>query len=213
MKDETQNLKGQTMSGLLWKFLERIIAQLVSLVVSIILARLPVPDDYGVVSIVAIFFAFANVFISGGFSAALMQKKEADIQDYSNILFINLFSSVCIYVVLFFLAPLISQSYNQSILIPLIRVMGITLFVNSLKSVLVAYVSSHLQFRKSFLSTIIGTIVSAVVGITMAIKGYGCWALVAQQMTSAVIDTVVLYCVTRVRFVFKLNLKKSNGVV
>ena len=107
MKDETQNLKGQTMSGLLWKFLERIIAQLVSLVVSIILARLLVPDDYGVVSIVAIFFAFANVFISGGFSSALMQKKEADIQDYSNILFINLFSSVCIYVVLFFFAPLI----------------------------------------------------------------------------------------------------------
>lgn len=212
MKEESTQLKTKTLSGLFWKFSERIFAQVVTLVVSIILARILVPDDYGVVSIVAIFFAFANVFITGGFSSALMQKKDADIQDYSNILYINLLFSICIYGVLFFTAPFIAKMYSQPILTSVIRVMGLTLFVNSFKSVLCAYVSSKLQFRKFFVSAMAGTTISAVVGISMALNGYGCWALVAQQMTSALIDTCVLFFMTKVRFVFKLDVKKSKGL-
>ncbi|MBR2871215.1 MAG: lipopolysaccharide biosynthesis protein [Clostridia bacterium] len=206
------SLKNKTVSSLLWKFGERISAQLVSMIVSIVLARLLTPDDYGVVGIIAIFFAFANVLISGGFNAALIQKKDANIEDYSNVLFISLISSTIVYLILFFCAPYLAHIYDKEILVPVIRVMGITLFISAFKSVLCAYISSRLQFKKFFLSTIVGTIISAVVGIVMAAKGYGCWALVGQQMTNVLIDTLVLYFSTRVRFVFKFTPRKAKGL-
>ena len=205
MPAEIAQLKNKTFSGFIWKFGERIIAQLVSLVVSIIFARLLTPEDYSVVGIVAIFFAFANVFISGGFNTALIQKKDANIEDYSSVLFISLISAALIYIVLFFCSPFIARAYEQEILIAVFRIMGLTLFINAVKSVLCAYVSQHLQFKKFFLSTIVGTIISAVVGITMATKGFGPWALVAQQMTNATIDTLILFFTTRIRFIFKIS--------
>ncbi|MBQ8322984.1 MAG: lipopolysaccharide biosynthesis protein [Clostridia bacterium] len=212
MSAEITQLKNKTMSGFIWKFGERIIAQLVSLVVSIILARLLTPEDYSVVGIVAIFFAFANVFISGGFNAALIQKKDADIEDYSSVLFISLISAALIYIILFFCAPFIAKAYDQDILIAVFRVMGLTLFINAFKSVLCAYVSRHLQFRKFFLSTIVGTIISAIVGITMAANGFGPWALVAQQMINATIDTIILFFTTRVRFIFKISRNSTKAL-
>ncbi len=197
---------------MVWKFAERIGAQLVSTVVAIVLARLLSADDYSVISIVTIFFTFANVFISSGFNTALIQKKEVDIKDYSTVLYISLAFSVFIYGILFFTAPLIADLYNAPILVPVIRIMGITLIVNAVKSVLCAYVSSTLQFRKFFYSTIIGTIISAFVGIGMALKGFGPWALVAQQMTNTIIDTCILFLTTRVRFVLAFSWRRLKGL-
>lgn len=204
-----QQLKNRTITSTLWKFFERILARLVSLLVSIVLARLLTPDDYSVVGIVAIFFAFANTFISGGFNTALIQKKECDIEDYSSVLFLSLIAATFVYALLFFLSPFISELYNKPILTLVFRVMGITLFINAFKSVLCAYISKHLQFRKFFFATLIGTLISAVVGIVMATQGFGPWALVAQQMTNAILDTLILYFSTRVKFVFKISKDKS----
>ena len=193
---------------MIWKFAERIGAQLVSTVVAIVLARLLLPEDYSVISIVTIFFTFANVFISSGFNTALIQKKNADIKDYSTVLYISIIVSVVLYGALFFTAPLIAGIYDSPILIPVIRVMGLTLIVNAVKSVLCAYVSSTLQFRKFFYSTIIGTVISAVVGIIMALKGFGPWALVAQQMTNTCIDTLILFLTTRVKFMLVFSFRR-----
>ena len=88
---EVCNLKEKSIKGVFWKFSERFAAKIVSLVVSIILARLLTPDDYSVVGIVSIFFVFANVFISGGFNTALIQKKEVDIEDYSSVLYLSMY--------------------------------------------------------------------------------------------------------------------------
>ena len=194
--ENNNSLQKSTLSGMIWKFAERIGAQLVSTIVAIVLARLLTPDDYSVIGIVTIFFTFANVFISSGFNTALIQKREADIKDYSTVLYISIAFSVLLYGALFFTAPLIAGIYEAPILIPVIRVMGLTLIVNAVKSVLCAYVSSTLQFRKFFYSTIIGTAISAVVGIVMAIKGFGPWALVSQQMTNTCIDTLILFITT-----------------
>ena len=209
--EEAQNLKRKTIASAFWKFAERMIAQMVSLIVSIILARLLTPDDYSVVGIVAIFFAFANVLISGGFNTALIQKKDADKEDYSSVLVISLIAATVLYVAMFFCAPLIASAYHKSILVPVFRIMGLTLFINAFKAILCAYISSRLQFRKFFFATIGGTLISAVVGISMALSGYGPWALVAQQMTNSIIDTLILYITTRVRFSFRLS-KKSKGL-
>ncbi len=207
-----EQLKTKTINSAIWKFLERIAAQVVSFVVSVILARLLTPDDYSIVGIVAIFFAFAETIISGGFNAALIQKKDADEEDYSSVFTINILASTAMYLILFFCAPFIANLYEKDLLVPIFRVMGLTLFINAFKSIVSAYVSKQLQFRKYFLATMVGTIVSAVIGISMAIKGFGPWALVAQSMTNAVVGTIVLFATVKVRFRFKLYKTKAKGL-
>lgn len=207
-KMKESSLKSSAFSGFIWKFAERICAQMVSMVVSIVLARLLLPEDYAVVGIVSIFFTFCNVFISGGLGTALIQKKNADMVDYSTILHISMIVAALIYVVMFFFAPYIAKIYEIDLLIPVIRVMGLTFFINAFKSVLCAYTSNNLQFKKFFLSTIVGTIVSAFVGIFMAKNGFGAWSLVAQQMTNSFMDTVILYFTTKFKVLFVISWKR-----
>lgn len=206
--EKNEALKRKAVNGVLWKLAERGCAQVVSLVVSIVLARLLMPEDYAVVSIVTIFFTFCNVLISGGLNTALIQKKDADAEDYSAVLMMSMTIAGILYGLMFFLAPTIARLYEKNQLVSVIRVMGLTFFINAVKSVLSAYTSNHLQFRKFFFSTIIGTVISAVVGIGMALHGMGAWALVAQQMTNSFIDTLVLFFTTRIHFVRVKNIKR-----
>ena len=208
----SDNLKKKAFSGVIWKFLERICAQMVSLIVSIILARILMPNDYSVVSIVTIFFAFCNVFISGGLNTALIQKKDADAEDYSTVLHTSMLIALILYIIMFFSAPAIANLYDKQILVPVIRIMSLTFFINAFKSILSAYTSSNLQFRKFFFSTIIGTVVSAFVGIYMAVNGYGVWALVAQQITNSFLDTLILYFSTKYKILFKFSFKKLKSL-
>lgn len=212
MAENIGNLKNKTISSVLWKGFERIFAQLVSAIVTIILARILVPDDYSVVGIVAIFFAFCNIFISGGLNTALIQKKEADILDFSTILMVNLAMAAALYLAMFFCAPFIANLYDKPILIPIIRVMAVTFFINGYKAVVSAKIASDLQFRKFFWSTFIGTVISAVVGITMALKGFGPWALVAQQMINAFIDAVILTITSRFRFLWRFSASRFRDL-
>ena len=204
-KNATFNLKKNTTSGIFWKGLERIFAQLVSAIVTIILARILIPDDYSIVSVVTIFFTFCNILISGGFNSALVQKKEADITDYSTVLMINMIVATVLYLILFFFAPFIAELFDKELLTSVIRIMGVTFFINAFKSVLSAKITSDLQFKKFFWSTIIGTIVSGIIGIYMALKGYGVWALVVQQMVNSFVDTLVLTITSKFRFKFVIS--------
>lgn len=209
---DSSELKRSALSGFIWKFMERIGAQAVSLLVSIVLARLLTPDDYSVVGIVSIFFTFCNVFITSGFNTALVRKKDAQQEDYSSVLHISTGFAVLLYIVLFITAPIIAKLYNKPVLVPVFRVMGLTLIVNAVKSVLCAYISNKLQFKKFFMATLGGTVISAFVGIAMAIKGFGPWALVAQNMTNSVIDTLILFLSTRFRVLFVVSWKRLKDL-
>ena len=211
--NDNDRLKKSAFGGMVWKFSERVCARLVSLVVSIVLARILVPEDYSLVSIVAIFFVLCNVFISGGMNTALIQKKDADELDYSTVLWATLAVALVMYAGMFACAPLIAGLYDKPQLVPAIRVMGLTFFINAFKSVLSAYTSSHLQFRKFFFSTIIGTVISAFVGITMALRGFGAWALVAQEMTNSLIDTLVLLLTTELRIWLRFSKERLRGLL
>ena len=203
-QESTDNIKKKAFSGAFWKFAERISAQLVMVVVTIVLARILLPEDYGTIAIVSIFFAFCNVIISGGLNSALIQKKNSDIIDYSTVLVASTFLAGCLYLIVFLCAPFIAGLYNKPILVPLFRIMAITFFIYGYKAVVSAYVSSNLLFKKFFYSTLTGTVVSGIIGVAMAIKGYGPWALAAQQMSNAIVDSVVLTLVTgfKVRWIF-----------
>lgn len=192
-------------SNFSWKLLERILAQVASLLTMIILARILTPDDFGIVSLVAIFFSFANILISGGLNTALIQKKDTDYLDYSTVFHVSIILSIAVYIVLFFCAPLIAKIYANNELIIIIRVMGLTLPVTAFKSIWCSYISSSMQFRKFFFATLGGTIASTFVGIFLALKGFGAWALVAQQMTNTLIDTAILFFSTKIHIVFKID--------
>ena len=184
--------KSQVIQGAFWKFAERIAAQLVSLVVSIVLARLLSPTEYGTISLVMVFITIANVFVNSGFGQALIQKKEADSLDFSSVFYFSLGFTGLIYIALFFLAVPISEFYDMPILIPVLRVLAISVPIMGINSVQQAYVARKMQFRLFFYATFIGTVISAVVGISLAYSGFGVWALVAQTLTNNVIDTIVL---------------------
>jgi len=207
------NIKRSVMSGAIWKFAERVLAQAISLLVSIVIARLLDPSDYGAVSIVIVFFSFANVLISGGLNTALIQKKEADKDDYNTVFTISFLLSVLLYLLLFFAAPFIAHVYDQAILVSIIRVLGLSLPIYALKSVVCAYISANLQFRKFFFATLGGTLVSAVVGILLALNGFGAWALVAQQLTNTTIDTLILFIVTKLRLSFKIAFDRAKDLI
>lgn len=193
------SLKKKTLMGLFWAFAERIGAQLVGFVVSIVLARLLMPEEYGVIAIVLVFINLCNVFVDSGFGRALIQKKDADDLDFSSAFYFGLALSIVLYAGLYLAAPWIARWYEMEILSPVIRVMGLRLIVASYNSVQKAKVSREMQFRRFFFSTLGGTLVSAVVGIVVAWRGYGVWALVSQELTNVVIDTVILSVTIRWR--------------
>lgn len=190
--------------GLLWTFAERIGTQLISFVVSIILARLLMPEEYGVISIVFVIINLCDVFVDSGFAKALVQNKDTDEQDFSSVFWCGLVISVLIYIGLFFFAPAIGRFYKMEQLGPVIRVMGLRVVLAAYSSVLKAKVSKQMAFKQFFYSSLLGTLISAVVGIAMAYAGFGVWALVAQNGVDAIIDTVVLAFTVRwyPRFIF-----------
>ena len=180
-------------SNVIWKFAERIAAQIVTLIVSIILARILLPDDFGAVNMVTVFITVANIFVTEGISTALIQKKDADLVDFSTVFYCNIALSVFIYAILFLCAPLIASFYGIDVLCPVVRVMGLRLIIASLNSIQHSYVSKNMMFRKYFWSTLLGTLVSGVVGVYLAYRGFGVWAIVWQYMTNTAIDTIVLF--------------------
>ena len=198
-----------------WKFAERISSQTVSLFVSIILARILDPKDYGAIAMVMIFVSLANVIVDGGFSSALIQKKNADRLDFSTVFYFSLCFSVIIYLILYLCAPLIVDFYGKGyeILTPVLRVVGVQIIITSINAVQHAYVSREMMFQKFFYSTLMGTCFSAVVGIVLAYNGYGIWALVFQYLSSSIVNLISLYYITRKHPALEFSFDRLKGLL
>lgn len=199
-------------ANLFWKFSERILAQLISTVVSIVLARLLMPEDYGGISMVTVFIAFANILVTSGIPEALVQKKDADQLDFSSVFYLNIGLSILLYILLFFTAPFVARFYRMPELANVLRVLGIRVIVSGVNGVQHAYVSRNMMFRMYFWSTLFGTLLSAVVGIVMAYSGFGVWALVAQYLTNTTTDTVVLWFTVKWRPTLAFSFQRVKGL-
>ena len=199
--------KNSALTGFVWKFGERITAQVITFVVSIVLARILFPEDYGIVAIVTIFISLANALVNNGFGSSLVQNKESDETDFSTMFWTSVFFSFALYGLLFLLSPLISDLFGNKDLTLVLRIMSLRLPFGAINSIQQAYIQKRMAFKLFFVATLIGTIVSAVVGITMALKGFGVWALVCQYLTNVVIDTIVLMIIIdwHPRFVFSFQ--------
>lgn len=188
-----------TLSNFLWRFAERCGAQFVSFIVSIVLARILVPEDYGTIALVTVFMAILQVFVDSGLGTALIQKKDADDLDFSSVFYFNLTVCLILYIGMFIAASYIADFYNDATLTPVIRVLSLTIVVSGVKGIQQAYVLRHLLFKRFFYSTIGGTIFSAFLGIGIANAGFGVWALVAQQLSNTMIDTLILWITVKWR--------------
>jgi len=180
-------------SNMVWHLAEKWGCQFVSFLVTIIISRQLDPSVYGVVAITTTFISVFSVFIDGGLGNALIQKKDADEVDFSTVFYANSILCLVVYLLLFLCAPLIARFYNLPELVDLIRVLGIIILVSGLKNIQQTYVAKNMIFKKFFFSSLTGTIVSGIVGIYLAIKGYGSWALVYASLTDVIVDTVFMW--------------------
>ena len=186
-------------NNFIWRFAERCGAQAVTLIVSIVLARILTPGDFGTVSLVMVFTTIMQVFVDSGLGTALIQKKDADDLDFSSVFYFNFAVCLILYAVMFMAAPLIAGFYNDTSLTSIIRVISLTIIISGVKGIQQSYVSRNMLFKRFFFATLGGTIFSACLGIGMAYAGCGVWSIVAQQLSNTAIDTLILWITVKWR--------------
>lgn len=208
----------KTIGALLWKFTERVGAQLIQFIVSIVLARILAPDDYGVIALITVFTQIAAVFVQSGFGTALLRKFEVDELDYNSVFWVTFSISLIAYAILFVSAPYIAVFYDSEMLTSVLRVLSVNIILGSVNSVQNVKLRREMRFKTVFTNTITATIISGIVGITMAVMGYGVWALVGQQFTSTIAVTIVMlftvrwypklqFSITRIKTMFSFGWK------
>lgn len=202
--------KASIISSLIWKFMERMGIQGTQFVVSIVLARLLAPDDFGLIALVMAVIAIANVFVQSGLGTALIQKKDADETDFSSVFYASLLLATVVYAIIFFTAPLIADFYDKPALIPVIRVLTLSLFIGVFNSIQYAFVARQMMFKKLFFRSIGSMIPSSIIGIVMAFTGFGVWALVAQQLSNTFLAVVIMWFVVPWRPQLKFSFERLN---
>ena len=202
----------RVISGFIWRFMERVGAQLVQFIVSIVLARILEPSAYGTVALITVFTTIMQVFVDSGLGNALIQKKNADDIDFSTVFYTNIVFCLFLYGVMWFFAPTIAEFYHQPELVPYVRVLSLTIVVSGVKNVQQAYVSRNMLFKRFFFATLAGTIGAAVLGITMALHGAGVWAIIAQQLFNLTVDTCVLWITVRWRPIRAFSFQRLKGL-
>lgn len=182
-----------------WRFAERCGAQIVTFIVSIVLARILAPEDYGQIALITIFTTIMQVFVDSGLGTALIQKKDADDLDFSSVFYFNFVVCLVLYAIMFMAAPIIANFYDDLSLTPIIRVISLTIVISGVKGIQQSYVSRNMLFKRFFYATLGGTVFSAFFGIGLAYAGFGVWAIVAQQLSNTAIDTLILWLTVKWR--------------
>lgn len=203
--------RGPAVSGMIWKSLEQYGVLFIQFVVQIVLARIISPEAYGVIAIVSIFIGLANVFVQKGFSIALVQKKEIDEKDLSTVFYFSLLIAAVIYAIIFFTAPAIAIFFHSEQLVPLLRVISITLFTGAFSSIQNAILQRNIHYKEVFIASVVSIGVSGLVAIYFANKGYGVWALAIQQVLFSILNAITLFLYVRWKplIVFSVNSLKS----
>lgn len=217
------DLKKKTASGFAYKFAERVGAKGISFVVSILLARILMPEDYGIIALVTVFITLLDVFVTYGFGNSLIVDKNSDQIDFSTCFYFGLLLSIIIYIAVFSLSPSIATwlsvdsssgnyKYDVDQLVLVLRIMSLRLPIAAMNSVQHAYVAKNMMFKKFFYATLIGTLISGVVAVIMAYQGFGVWALVEQYLGNVIIDTICLAIIVGWRPTLQFSFKRLKKI-
>ena len=207
-----QSLKQRTARTLKWNTIDRVSQQVALAVIGVVLANLLSREDYGLTGVIAMFQAFAIVFVDSGFGAALLQKKETDERDYSTVFWFNIAVAVGIYIILWFAAPLIADFFRSERLVLLSRVMFLSFILNALGIVQTNRLMKQMEVRQIALSNLAGLAVSGAVGIWLAVMGWGVWALVWQTVSLAFVKTAWLWLAVRWRPVWVFSRESMRSI-
>jgi O-antigen/teichoic acid export membrane protein len=192
-----QSLKDKTVKGIAWSGIDNVAQFGVTFVVSIVLARLLSPDDYGLIGIITIFTAICTTLINGGFTTALIRKKDATDDDYNTAFLVNLGVSALLYVVIYFFSPFIADFFHRQELVALTQVSSLGMIIGALGLVQQTRLTKRIDFKTQTKITIIASFASGIVGIVMALLGFGVWSLVAQNLVSQGLRTILLWVANR----------------
>lgn len=191
--------KKTIMCSFLWQYGERLSVQGISFIVTIILARILLPEEYGIISIATIFITLLEVFVTSGWGSALVQKKDVTSVDFSSVFYFNILFSTLLFLGIAFCSSLISELYNIPQLALVLQLMSFRIVITSFNSIQVAYVQRNFLFKRLFYSSLCGTFVSANLGIWAAYSGYGVFALVIQYLSNAIVSSLVLFVIIKWR--------------
>ena len=203
--------KQKTFLGVLWSAIERFSVQGIQFILSFVIARQLLPSDYGLVAMLTIFMAIAQIFVDSGFSNALIQNQNRNNVDFSTVFYFNIGVGILMYLGLIYSAPYIASFYDQPILIKIIGWMGLNLIINSLSTVQRTILTIDLDFRKQAFISLIAVIVSGSTAVYMAVNGYGVWALIVQSLMTNGINTLLLWTTTKwhPEWIFSFNSFKN----
>lgn len=188
-----ESLKSKTVSGVGWSAIDSIARYGITFVVGIVLARLLSPDEYGLIGILTIFINLFNVIVDGGFTNALIRKQNATDEDYCTVFYINLLISIVLAFVLYLCAHPISVFFEREELVALTQVMSVVVIINALSIVQRTRLTKRIDFKTQTIITIISSVISGTIGIVMALKNYGVWSLVGQQISNQLTTSFLLW--------------------
>lgn len=206
----SENLKKDTTKGVFWSLIERFGTQGVQFLVMLVMARLLSPNDYGVVGMLVVFVAIAQAFVDGGFSQALIRKKDRTEVDNSTVFYFNIVVSVLIYLIFYLFAPCVSTFYNMPTLTPFMRVICLSIIINAFGVVQRALFNANIDFKAQAKASLIAIVISGAIGITLAFRGFGPWALVWQQLSNLVVNTLFLWIYSEWRPILAYSWKSFN---
>jgi O-antigen/teichoic acid export membrane protein len=179
-----ESIEIKAKSAVVWNTFEKFFIRIGGFVVSIILARLLSPSDYGLIGMLSVFISLSSIFIESGFAKALIYKENCTDIDYSTIFYTNLIISIVISLLLCIISPFVADFYNEPILSDLLRVLSLNLVLGSFNIVQRAKIMKDIDFRSLAFINFIGMIIGGVIGIVMAYMGFGVWALIGQTLAS-----------------------------
>lgn len=186
-------LKEKTLSGLAWTFSQQFGVQGINFMVSIVLARLLMPEEFGLIGMISVFIALGTALVDSGLTSSLIRTNDADQRDFSTVFFMNLFGSLLIYAILYVSAPLIADFFNQEILTAITRVYCLSFIIGAFSAVQNTILTKKMDFRTQMTITIPSLIVGSIVGLLMAFKGYGVWSLVYMNLTQSFLSSLQLW--------------------
>lgn len=208
-----ENLKQKTLTGFIFKFGERGASLAVSFIVQIILARILMPEEFGIIALLTVFMTILDVFATYGFGNSLIVNKNSDDIDFSTCFYWGVGTSLLIYAIVYITSSQISLFfYNREDLDILVKVMALRLPVAAINSVQFAYIAKNMQFKLLFYSSLLGTIFSGVISITMAYMGFGIWALVTQYLSNIILNTIILWILSQWRPKLYFSLSRLKAI-
>lgn len=216
------SLRGKVLSSMVWRLLERGGMQIVNFVLQIVLARLLCPEDYGILAIITVFVTFSTTIINNGLANSLIQKKDSDELDYNTVFYTQLALAILLIILLFVIAPFVSDIYDNDSLVLYLRVISVVLILEALSAIQLALLRKNMLFKISFYANVLGTLLSGVTGIGLALLGCGCWSLIFSQIVLKVVIFLtvtikihwfprLLFSWNRLRSLFSYSWKLSVG--